>query len=93
MGGGAFVIFTRPYGCGGLHNRNRHCHCICNVWTRAISYPTPHALTRAKSTAKNGEAELSAGIANLRTEFAELLLRMEEGELQKDQFVREVGTT
>lgn len=45
---------------------------------------------RAKTDAKNGETELSTGIASLRAEFASLLLRMEEGELQKDQFVREV---
>lgn len=45
---------------------------------------------RAKTTARNGETELSAGLASLRAEHAKLLLRMEEGELQKDQFVREV---
>lgn len=38
----------------------------------------------------NGENKLSAGIASLRAELAQLLLRMEEGELQNDQFVREV---
>lgn len=61
--------------------------------TYSIPYARRHIRQiRAKSSAKNGEAELSAGIANLRAEFAELLLRMEEGELQKDLFVREVCT-
>lgn len=34
--------------------------------------------------------ELSAAVATIRAELAQLLLRMEEGELQKDRFVREV---
>eukprot|EP00903_Cladosiphon_okamuranus_P008557 g8211.t1 len=45
---------------------------------------------RLQANAINGENKLSAGIASLRAEFAQLLLRMEEGELQKDQFVREI---
>lgn len=54
--------------------------------------PCAHARTHflAKTSAKNGEMELSAGLASLRAEHAKLLLRMEEGELQKDVFVREV---
>ncbi|CAM9160584.1 unnamed protein product, partial [Hapterophycus canaliculatus] len=39
---------------------------------------------------KKGDMDLSAGVASLRAELAQLLLRMEEGELEKDQFVREV---
>lgn len=46
---------------------------------------------RAKTNSRNGDTELSAGIASLRADVANLLLRMEEGELQKDHFVREVG--
>lgn len=57
--------------------------------------PSPHVrhlrmVFRGKSSSRNKEMELSAGIASLRADFAALLLRMEEGELQKDQFVREV---
>ncbi|CAM9243513.1 unnamed protein product, partial [Ectocarpus fasciculatus] len=47
-------------------------------------------LDQALSISKNGEMELSAAIASIRAELAQLLLRMEEGELQKDRFVREV---
>ncbi|CBN73819.1 hypothetical protein Esi_0007_0108 [Ectocarpus siliculosus] len=47
-------------------------------------------IDQAMSISKNGEMEISAAIASIRAELAQLLLRMEEGELQKDRFVREV---
>ncbi len=60
-----------------------------------IPSPSPHVrhgpmVFRAKLSSRNKDTELSAGIASLRADFAGLLLRMEEGELQKDRFVREV---
>lgn len=45
----------------------------------------------AKAQAKAQKVEWSTGVAALRAELAELLLRVEEGELQRDHLAREVS--
>lgn len=45
----------------------------------------------AKAQAKGQKVELSMGVAAVRAEIAEIMLRVEEGELQRDQLARDVS--
>lgn len=51
---------------------------------------SPLMSTKIQSEVRRQETEILNGMASVRAGLADLLLRVEEGELQQDQFVREV---